>query len=58
MALLGSKEREFCGNGLESNKDRRSRWYLLVYLIKLEQLASKGVFPLILAHMSFLSQGQ
>ena len=27
---MGSNERKFCGDGLESNKDRRSRWVLLV----------------------------
>ena len=29
-AYIGSNEREFCGDGLESHKDRRRRWVLLV----------------------------
>ena len=31
-AQLGSNEREFCGDGLESHKYRRSRWVLLVVI--------------------------
>ena len=27
---VGSNDGEFCGNGLEPHKDRRSRWVLLV----------------------------
>ena len=37
---VGSNEREFCGDGFESQKDRRSRWVLLVIIIwsKMAQL--------------------
>ena len=27
---VGSNDREFCGDGLEPHKDRRSRWVVLV----------------------------
>ena len=39
-AQLGSNEREFCGDGLEFQKDRRSRWALLVCLKLITGLAS------------------
>ena len=29
---VGSNEKEFCGDGLESHKDRRSQWVLRVLL--------------------------
>ena len=31
---VGSKDREFCGDGLEPHRDRRSRWVLLVDIKK------------------------
>ena len=30
-----SNKREFCGDGSESHQDRRSRWVLLVLLMKI-----------------------
>ena len=30
QAQVGSNDRKFCRDGLEPNKDRRSRWVLLV----------------------------
>ena len=35
---------EFCGDGLESHKDRRSRWVLLVLII-LEISSPQGFEP-------------
>ena len=33
MTQVGSNDGEFCGDGLEPHKDRRSRWVLLVRVI-------------------------
>ena len=32
MTQVGSNDREFCGDGLELQKDRRSGWVLVVYI--------------------------
>ena len=35
-------DREFCGDGLETHKDRRSRWVLLVHITLAQRLRSSG----------------